>query len=45
MRTITTLLDLTGAALVVAGVGLLVSWPAALVVAGVAMIVLSWRLS
>lgn len=45
MRTVTTLLDIGGVGLVVAGVALLVSVPAALVVAGIAVLLLSWRLS
>ena len=41
---LTSLLDLIGAALIIAGVAL-ISVPAALIVAGVALIVASWRAS
>lgn len=44
MRVVTTVLDLAGAALVVAGVAV-VWWPAALVVGGVGCLVASWRLA
>lgn len=42
MRRVTTLMDVLGVALIVAGVAV-VFWPAALVVAGVAVLVASWQ--
>lgn len=44
MRKLTTVLDLLGLALVVAGVALL-SVPVAFIVAGAVLLVLSWRLA
>lgn len=42
MRRVTTLMDVLGVGLIVAGVAV-VFWPAALVVAGVAVLVASWQ--
>lgn len=42
VRRVTTLMDVVGAGLIVAGVAF-VFWPAALVVAGVAVLVASWQ--
>lgn len=39
---LTTLLDVLGAVLIVAGVAV-IFWPAALIVAGVAVLAVSWR--
>lgn len=41
---LTTVLDVLGAALIVAGVAF-VFWPAALIVAGIALLAVSWRAS